>query len=138
MSDPENSCEAWLSGGCHCGAIRYAVKARARQIQHCHCSICRRTQGSLFATYAEVSRDAFVVCQGHAELATFVSSASVRRRFCPGCGCHLLLEDDRTPDAVWYTPTTLDAGYPGHLKTDEHHVFLNSRVSWFRLVEPRR
>ena len=136
MSDPGRSGKVSLVGGCHCGAIRYVVKAKAHQIQHCHCSICRRTQGSVFATYAEVSRQAFVIEQGHLDLATFESSAVVRRRFCRRCGCHLLLEDDRTPQVVWYTPATLDDGHPGHF--DERHVFLNSRVSWFHLLEPER
>src|SRR5262245_34807345 len=113
MGDTENSRQVRLSGGCHCGAIRYAVEAKAHQIVHCHCSICRRTQGSVFSTYAEVPRQALVIGQGHAELATFTSSAGVHRRFCRGCGCHLLFEDDRTPDVVWYTPATLDGGHPG-------------------------
>ena len=92
----------------------------------------------MFATYAEVSRQAFVIEQGYLDLATFESSAVVRRRFCRRCGCHLLLEDDRTPQVVWYTPATLDDGHPGHFKHDERNVFLNARVSWFHLLEPER
>ncbi len=31
-------------GGCHCGAVRFEVKAPARLIaQACNCSICERT-----------------------------------------------------------------------------------------------
>ncbi len=137
MADPRLSRKDWLAGGCHCGAVRYAVEPRARQIQHCHCSICRRTQGAVFATYAAVAREALVVEQGQRALASFASSSAVRRRFCRYCGCNLLLEDDRTPDVIWYTPATLDHGYPGHAEEDEHHVFLDSRVRWFRLKEPK-
>ncbi|HXV24614.1 MAG TPA: GFA family protein [Alphaproteobacteria bacterium] len=136
MADLCLSPDTRLAGGCHCGAVRYVVEAAAHQIQHCHCSICRRTQGAVFATYAAVSRGAIVVEQRQAALATFVSSAAVRRQFCRNCGCHLLLEDDRTPDLIWYTPATLDRGRPGHPEGTEQHVFLESRLSWFHLKEP--
>ncbi len=136
MADPCLSRNDRLAGGCHCGAVRYAVEASAHQVQHCHCSICRRTQGAVFATYAAVAREAIAVEQSEPALTTFASSSEVRRQFCRHCGCHLLLEDDRTPDVIWYTPATLDHGYPGHAKDDERHVFLNSRLSWFRLKEP--
>ena len=36
-----------LSGGCHCGAVRYVMHAPPLSVQHCHCEICRKTGGGL-------------------------------------------------------------------------------------------
>ena len=118
-----------VRGWCQCGAVRYRVNAPALELYHCHCSMCRRSHGTLFASYATVPREALVVEMGEEVLRSFSSSAPVRRYFCGRCGCHLLLEDDRWPDRRWYTPGTCD-GHPGHPVESERHIFVGSKVPW--------
>ena len=36
--------------------VRYRVNAAASEIYHCHCSLCRKLHGALFATWAVVPR----------------------------------------------------------------------------------
>jgi hypothetical protein len=120
-----------LEGGCQCGAVRYRVGAAAREIYHCHCAMCRKLHGALFATWAVVPRGGVAVVRGEAALATFESSPGVRRRFCGSCGCPLFCEIDSDPDLDWYAPGTLDGGaHPGHEPEREQHIFAGSTVQW--------
>lgn len=136
MTRPSPSVHVELSGGCACGRVRYAVASVAHELLHCHCSVCRRTHGSMFASYAAVPRGTVSITTGSDLLGKFVSSPAVRRYFCRNCGCQLLIEDDRGPQLIWYAVATLDSGHPGHSIDREQHVFLDSRVSWFHLAEP--
>jgi hypothetical protein len=120
-----------LLGGCQCGAVRYRVEAAAHEIYHCHCSMCRKLHGALFATWAIVPHGDLTVTQGQDALATFESSPGVRRRFCRTCGSQLFCEIDSDPDFDWFTPGTLDGGaHPRHRPGHERHIFVGSKVTW--------
>ncbi|MFQ6023791.1 MAG: GFA family protein [Acidiferrobacterales bacterium] len=86
---------------------------------HCHCSRCRRLHGTLFATFAYIQRDHFVIEHG---------TESLSWHFCRNCGCHLFAESDRKPGAMWYMPATLESeATPGHPKESEKHIFVASK-----------
>lgn len=123
-----------IIGHCQCGAVRFEVRAPAQELYHCHCSICRRSHGSLFATYATVARDQLSILAGAEHLVPSDTSAEVRRWFCGRCGCQLLLDDRRWPHLKWYTPGTCD-GHPGHPAGSEKHIFVGSKLPWYRLSD---
>src|SRR5216117_2644895 len=50
---------AAITGGCFCAAIRYRVSATTGDVSHCHCSICRRTTGAPFVSWATFPAAAF-------------------------------------------------------------------------------
>jgi len=123
-----------LEGGCQCGAVRYRVSAAACEVYHCHCSMCRKLHGALFATWALVPRGRLGVSQGEDALATFESSPGVRRRFCRDCGCHLFCEIDSDPHFDWFTAGTLDGGvHPGQVPAHEQHIFVGSKAAWLKI-----
>jgi hypothetical protein len=124
---PENP----LAGGCLCGAVRFSISAPAFHTHHCHCSICRKCQGALFPTFAFVNRSDFTITQGADHLATYHSSPSLHRHFCPTCGAHIYADADDDPDHVGFSAGTLDDGaHPGP-DGDVCHIFWESRVSWY-------
>lgn len=123
-----------LAGRCQCGAVRYRVTAPAKQLYHCHCAMCRRMHGSLFATYAIVAREHLAIEAGEAGLATYESSPGVHRKRCGTCGCQLFLDVDWKPDVVWYSPATAD-GHPGHGPGMERHIFVGSKVPWHEITD---
>ena len=71
-------------GGCHCGAVRFAVEAPADiDATHCNCSICRMT-GYL---HLFVSRRCFRLLSGESDLETYRFNTSVAEHyFCRHCG----------------------------------------------------
>ena len=48
-----------LTGGCQCGAVRYAFYAEPAAADICHCRMCQKAMGNLFMAYASVPRKEF-------------------------------------------------------------------------------
>lgn len=75
------------TGGCQCGAVRYALLAEPMDTSICHCRMCQKAFGSFFAPLAGVALADFVLTRG--ALSIFRSSAAVERGFCSKCGTPL-------------------------------------------------
>jgi len=73
-----------LAGSCHCGAVRFEVRAPACLVVHdCNCSICTRT-GFL---HLIVPRDRFRIIAGEGNLTTYTFNTGVAKHtFCRTCG----------------------------------------------------
>jgi hypothetical protein len=76
-----------ITGGCQCGAVRYALHAAPSEPHICHCRMCQKAFGSWFAPLAVVAAEAFEVTRGG--LALFRSSDLADRGFCRDCGTPL-------------------------------------------------
>ena len=120
-----------LTGHCQCGAVHYRVTAAPRELYHCHCSMCRRCHGTVFATYAIVDRAHLVIERGEANLSRFDSSPPVHRLFCKTCGCQLFIDDDGRPDIRYFTPGTIDWTEHAEAPAPPRHIFVGSKVPWF-------
>lgn len=76
-----------ITGGCHCGAIRYQAEGEAITHALCHCTDCRRHAGAPMVSWTMYPRDAVEVTKGEPKI--YESSANGRRHFCPDCGTGL-------------------------------------------------
>ena len=124
-----------VAGRCACGAVAYRVTAAAKKLYHCHCSVCRRLHGALFATYACVEREHLTVEAGTGSLATYEGDLA-KWRFCRACGCHLFAEHEHDPGMAWYMPGTLDGDLvPGHPGGSEKHIFVGSKSPLARIPD---
>ncbi len=120
-----------LEGGCMCGAVRYTLHAAAKEVWHCHSSMCRKTWGALFSTTALVGRDDVTIDQGEDNLTTYNSSTAVARHFCRTRGCDLFADLAAEPAARLIAPATLDSGvHPGHPAGKEFHIHVGAKVDW--------
>jgi hypothetical protein len=81
-----------VSGGCLCGAVRYALTPPLRAVVACHCLRCRRTTGHYVCATA-VPRQRFGLTNGDA-LQWFRSSPHAERGFCRVCGSNLFWSAD--------------------------------------------
>jgi len=84
-----------LTGGCQCGAVRYALHAEPSDPHICHCRMCQKAFGSFFAPLTGVALEVFEVTRG--ELAIFKSSDQTERGFCRNCGTPLTIHDVHSP-----------------------------------------
>jgi hypothetical protein len=75
------------TGGCQCGAVRFAVYAPPIKIGLCHCRMCQKAVGGPFAVLAEVAWSAFAWTRGSPS--SFQSSSRAWRDFCSACGTPL-------------------------------------------------
>ena len=76
-----------LTGGCQCGAVRYAVHETPYQVGICHCRMCQKAAGApYFATFT-VKNASLDWTRGTP--AVFRSSEKMERGFCRDCGTPL-------------------------------------------------
>jgi hypothetical protein len=76
-----------LTGGCQCGAIRFAISAPPTKVSICHCRMCQKAAGAPFASFAEIEHGDFAWTRG--KPSAFRSSSLAERDFCPACGTPL-------------------------------------------------
>ena len=76
-----------LTGGCQCGAIRFALSAPPVKVSICHCRMCQKASGAPFASFADIERSDFAWTRG--KPAAFRSSSIAERDFCAACGTPL-------------------------------------------------
>jgi len=75
------------TGGCQCGAVRYALYAEPTNPHVCHCRMCQKAFGNYFAPLAGVSLGDLAWVKGTPGV--FKSSEAVERGFCRDCGTPL-------------------------------------------------
>jgi len=76
-----------LTGGCQCGAIRFALSASPRRVSICHCRLCQKASGAPFASFADIGKSDFAWTRG--QPAAFRSSSLAERDYCRDCGTPL-------------------------------------------------
>ena len=117
---------AVLSGGCQCGAVRYALDQQPVNVHVCHCRMCQKAVGGPFAVICPVQKTAFRVTRG--ALSYFHSSDIARRGFCSACGTPLLFEYPEVGDDLGVLVGTLDE--PDRAPP-ENQYGNESRVAWY-------
>jgi len=117
--------ERQITGGCQCGAVRYAASAVMDNAHLCHCRMCQKAVGGLFAALVAVPRDALAWTRGLP--GRWRSSAEIDRGFCSQCGTPLFYENV-TGAHVSVTLGSLDD--PAAFKPVTHDG-TEGRMPWF-------
>ena len=114
-----------VSGGCQCGAVRYRATAMLDNAHLCHCRMCQKAVGNIFAALVAAPKDAFAWTRGAP--AMFRSSAHVERGFCAACGTPLFYNNLET-SRINLTIGSLDnpAAFP-----PRSHTGIESKMPWF-------
>jgi hypothetical protein len=120
----QNDRQPVLAGGCQCGAVRYALHSEPISADVCHCRMCQRALGNLFAAFTGVRLGDFAWTRG--EPASYRSSSIAERGFCGHCGTPLSFRYLET-DKISVTIGSLD--HPGRVRPTEQ-VGIESRVPW--------
>jgi hypothetical protein len=96
-----------IEGGCHCGAVRYAVEGAPVFSAICHCADCRRCSGTPVTAWGMFPTEAFAWTKGEAKL--YASSEHSQRWFCGDCGTGLAyINEVMVPGMVDIQVATLD------------------------------
>ena len=75
------------TGGCQCGAVRYAITAPFENPHICHCRMCQKAFGNYFAALVGTKKASLTWTKGKPSF--FRSSSIVSRGFCRDCGTPL-------------------------------------------------
>ena len=76
-----------ITGGCQCGAVRYAIHGELGRPSICHCRMCQKAFGAFYAPLVSAPHSAFELTRG--ALGIFRSSDQAERGFCRDCGTPL-------------------------------------------------
>ncbi len=83
--------EIEVSGGCQCGAVRYHSTQMLDNSHICHCRMCQKAAGNIFAGLVAAPDDTLVWTRGKPSI--WHSSEHVERGFCANCGTPLFYHD---------------------------------------------
>lgn len=117
-----------IEGGCLCGGIRYQYDGEIGEISICHCSQCRKAQGSAFAAVSPVATDRLRILAGAELLTEYRSSPDKARVFCAICGSPIYSAKDDTPEIRRLRLGTVDTHFTC---TNVVHIFTGSKASWW-------
>lgn len=117
-----------LTGGGHCGTIRYAIDGEPMAVSHCHCTDCRRATGAPFITWITLPRAAYALTKGTPTV--YTSTPTVERRFCGTCGATLSYSSTAHTEEVDISAATLDD--PEAVSPDDH-LWSGAMLSWIRM-----
>jgi hypothetical protein len=95
-----------VTGGCQCGAIRYAAEGEPIHHALCHCEGCRQSSGAYVIGWALFPRDRVTIS---GEPVGYASSEGTTRQFCGTCGTGLFyLNETIFPGQVDIQSATFD------------------------------
>jgi hypothetical protein len=120
------------SGTCLCGAFTFTVDGSFGDVRYCHCSQCRRGNGTAFSANAKVHRSRWNL-EGPQDLVTeFEHKPGKFKAFCAKCGSPLYarLADDphdvRVRLGAFDGP--IDVAITGH-------VWVSSKADWYKIED---
>ncbi|MCL4713968.1 MAG: GFA family protein [Hyphomonadaceae bacterium] len=119
-----------VTGGCQCGKVRYALYAAPQNAHVCHCRMCQRATGGVFAALAGAPKSEFAWTEG--EPAFFASSNLAKRAYCRDCGTPLSFSYD-LPEARFYV--TIGSMDDPEAAPIVKQYGVESRISWVKFCE---
>ncbi len=114
-----------LGGGCMCGAVRYEAQGAPSRTGFCHCRMCQRNSGNVFAVYASFPSANVEFLKGAPKV--YRSSSFAERGFCADCGTPLTFQYLAARDDIGITVGSFDE--PARVKPDSHDG-IESWVPW--------
>lgn len=118
---------AEASGSCLCGGVRYRFGGELGPIMVCHCSRCRKANGSAFQATAPVASADFQLRSGQELLAEYESSPGVFRVFCRICASPLYSRRTAMPGVLRLRIGSLDTPVASRPAL---HIFTASKAEW--------
>ncbi|BFZ04729.1 hypothetical protein BsWGS_07768 [Bradybaena similaris] len=108
----------WHTGGCHCGAVRFKVKAAEHlSVDKCNCSVCEKKQISCFGA----TKENFILLQGEDNLTVYTfNTGTAKHIFCKTCGVQSFYVPRSNPTGYSVMPHCLDPGTVKSVRVDPY------------------
>lgn len=114
-------------GSCLCKKVAIEVNGPISSIIHCHCSLCRKSSGTAFATNGFINRENFSVTQGAQNLTAFEFKPGRIRHFCLSCGSPVYSENRDDKARLRLRLGILDSDIE---ERPISHNFCSSKANW--------
>lgn len=113
-----------MTGGCFCGAKRYAASVGDDDAYLCHCRMCQRITGSVSIAFKGMNK-ADVRWETPPDY--FASSPIARRGYCATCGTSLTFE---FPDSDSMDLTVASFDDPSRFVPGHHYAVESMHEAW--------
>lgn len=131
-----------IEGSCLCGGIRYEYDGEIEEVSICHCSQCRKAQGSAFSAVSPIESARFRIVAGAELLREFRASPGKARVFCVHCGSPIYSARDDLPQFKRLRLGTVETPF---VCSNTYHIHVASKAPWMdfndthaRFAEGRR
>ena len=115
------------TGGCLCGTVRFKITGKIRNIIYCHCSQCRKAQGSAYAVNGIVAAENFQFESGEAALTGYESTPGQVKYFCRHCGSPIISKRPSVPTEVRVRLGSIESDIR---ERPQAHIFVTSKANW--------
>ena len=123
------------AGSCICGAIKFAIATDVSEVIVCHCSICRRANGSNGVAVVLVKNEYFSWVSGEEFIRTWQHpDADWAKKFCQICGSPVPGINDENHTFV--PAGTISEG--GDKLNVTHHIWVDSKACWDEIGDSGR
>lgn len=119
-----------ITGGCLCGGVRYEYLGTIDEVSMCHCSMCRKAQGSAFVAVSPIDSARFSLTAGQALLTEYRAVPHKARVFCSRCGSPLYSARDDLPEIKRLRLGTVDTPFTC---AQAYHAHVTSKATWFTI-----
>jgi hypothetical protein len=116
-----------IVGGCLCNGVRYEYDGSIEEISMCHCSLCRKAQGSAYVAVSPIETSRFRIIQGQELLKEFRAVPYKARVFCSNCGSPIYSARDDLPGVRRLRLGTVET--PFECKK-AFHIYVGSKAAW--------
>ena len=115
------------SGQCLCAEVKVEIRGAITDIIHCHCSLCRKSSGTAFATNGFVQTSDFNVVKGTENLSVFAFKPGRLRHFCRTCGSPVYSSNEQDPARIRVRLGIIASDIA---ERPVSHNFYSSRANW--------
>lgn len=121
-----------ITGGCLCNGIRYEYDGEINEISMCHCSMCRKAQGSAYVAICPIDTHRFRIIKGQELLKEYRAVPHKARVFCANCGSPIYSARDDLPDVRRLRLGTVDTPFT---RRNAYHIYTDSKAEWEPLAD---
>jgi hypothetical protein len=120
------------TGGCLCGKVRYQISAKLEDMVYCHCSLCRKAQGSAFASNANIDKKHFQFTAGEDQLTAYEALPGHHKYFCKHCGSPIISSNVAHPDKFRVRVGTIETDIN---ERPVAHIYASSKANWENICD---
>ena len=117
---------------CLCGNVKYEIHGKIMDIVHCHCSRCRRVQGSSHATNGNVHNKDFKLLCDMTQLTAYETVPGNHKYFCKTCGSPMFSKNNTTPELTRIRIGSIESDIT---ERPIAHVFVDSKANWDEICD---
>lgn len=121
------------SASCLCKSVKLTIKGSIFNIIHCHCSLCRKSSGTAYATNGFVNAADLDIVEGADCISAYEVKPGKKRHFCRQCASPLYSSNASNPSKLRLRLGILDSDIE---ERPISHNFVPSKANWDTFDQP--